>query len=436
MFRVAGFVAFLTIISKILGLARDLLVAQYFGTSMEADAFNLAYLLTGNFFIILGGVGGPFYSSLVAILPKLQSQNFNINHYLKDLVKQVTIGSIFITLVLFFSKDLILSMFIDKDMQPDYFAQTLLNIDILLPLVVLTAPIGILFAAGNCLKKYFSPSLSPGFINVILIAVVIMMGDGYNGLALAIGTSIGSIVSFVIQIPFSFQKNIENLIELSKEKLQLYKKEFYILLIPALISASSTQLMVFIDSYFCKYLQEGSWTAITLANRLVQMPLGVVLTAFLVPVFPKISEMVEAKRFSRIKEVLIKSQVVLLLISLPGIVLGMLYPREIIALIFERGAFDANSTALVAEVFFYLCLSSVPYIFRDSFTRTLYCFGDSKSSLYVMILAIILKFILNLFLVKSYGVAGIAIATVLTSCFNAGCLFLILRKKFRQSVIT
>ena len=87
MFRIAGLVAVLTIISKILGLARDLVIAHYFGTSMEADAFNLAYLLTGNFFIILGGIGGPFYSSLIAVLPKLQSQDFNVQDFLKDLLK-------------------------------------------------------------------------------------------------------------------------------------------------------------------------------------------------------------------------------------------------------------------------------------------------------------------------------------------------------------
>ena len=109
----------------------------------------------------------------------------------------------------------------------------------------------------------------------------------------------------------------------------------------------------------------------------------------------------------------------------------MLFPSQIIALIFERGAFDAQSTALVAEVFFYLCLSVIPYIFRDSFTRTLYCFGDSKSPLYVMLIAIVLKFILNSLLVKSYGIAGIAISTVAASSFNATCLFFILRRRFK-----
>ena len=430
MFRIAGLVAVLTIISKILGLARDLVIAHYFGTSMEADAFNLAYLLTGNFFIILGGIGGPFYSSLIAVLPKLQSQDFNVQDFLKDLLKKLSLISLFVAILLFLVKDFILTIFIDKGLKPEYFAQTLTNIDILLPLIFLAAPIGILFAALNCLKKYFAPSLAPAIVNVILIATVFLMGDGFNGLALAIGTSIGGIVSFLVQLPFAFPGKQAGLVELGLDKLKSYKTEFYTLLVPALLSTSSTQIMVFIDSYFCKYLAEGSWTSVTIANRLVQMPLGVLMTAFLVPVFPKISEMVQEKRFARIREVLTKAIGVLLLISIPAVVVGMLFPKQIISIIFERGAFNAESTLLVSEVFFYLCLSIIPYVLRDSFTRTLYCFGDSRSPLYVMLVAIVLKFILNSFLVTKYGIAGIAISTVAASAFNATCLFFILKHKF------
>lgn len=431
MFKVAGLVAILTVFSKILGLGRDLVIAHYFGTSMEADAFNIAYLLTGNFFIILGGIGGPFYSSIIAIVPKLQTQNFKLAAFLKTIIKKLTLISFFAAVLMYFGKNFILQIFIDKDLKPEYFEQTLLNIDILLPILVITAPIGIMFAVLNCLKKYFAPSLAPAALNVVLISTVLLMGDGFHGLALAIGTSIGGIISFLIQIPFSFQKDLTNLVEMTKEKFSSVKKEYYGLLIPALLSTSSTQIMVFIDSYFCKYLQEGAWTSITLANRLVQMPLGVILTAFLVPVFPKISEMVEEKRFTRIKEVLTKSLGVLLLISIPGVIVGMVFPSQIISIIFERGAFNAESTALVAEVFFYLCLSIIPYIFRDSFTRTLYCFGDSKSPLYVMLIAIALKFILNSFLVSNYGIAGIAISTVAASSFNATCLYFILKRKLK-----
>ena len=107
MYRVASFVAFLTIISKILGLARDLVIAQYFGTSMQADAFNMAYLFTGNFFIIFGGVGGPFYSAVVAALPKyiFEHSANDIWNFLKKLILNTTyVLAGFCVLVFFLKK--------------------------------------------------------------------------------------------------------------------------------------------------------------------------------------------------------------------------------------------------------------------------------------------------------------------------------------------
>ena len=342
--------------------------------------------------------------------------------------------SAFVALALFLSKNFILKIFIDQELKPEYFEQTLLNIDILLPLILLTAPAGILFAVLNCYKRYFAPSLAPGVINIVLIATLFLMGDSFHGLAIAIGTSIGAVLSLVIQIPSAFGNKGNELVEMGKELISKYKNEFYILLVPALLSTTATQIMVFVDSYFCKYLEEGSWTAITIANRLIQMPLGVVMTAFLVPVFPKITEMIAQGRIDRIKEVLTKSLGFLFMLCIPGIAIAMFFSKEIISIIFERGAFNADSTALVAEVFFYLSLSAIPYIFRDSFTRTLYCFGDSKSPLYVMLIAMLLKVLLNLWLVGQIGIAGIAISTVLASAFNASTLFFIVRKNLNKTV--
>jgi len=430
MFKIASLVAILTVFSKILGLVRDLVIANYFGTSMQADAFNIAYLLTGNFFIILGGIGGPFYSSMVAILPKIQAQKFTSTEFIKQVLKKLFVFSCGFAFLIFIFKEFLLKIFIDAQESPEYFQLALKNIDILLALVVITAPVGIIFACLNCFKKYLAPSLAPALVNIVLIAILLAMGDSHNGLALAIGTSIGGVLSLLIQIPFLKEK-AQNLIALTQENLSKYKKDFYILLIPALLSTFSTQIMVFIDSYFCKSLAEGSWTAITISNRLIQMPLGVLLTAFLVPVFPKISQMIEEKRFTRIKEVLTKSLAVLIGICIPGIIISVLYPKEIIAFIFERGAFDANSTLLVSQVFVFLVLSMIPFILRDSFTRTLYCFNDSKSPFYVMLVAIALKITLNAILVPKLGISAIAITTVASSCFNAFCLFFILKTKFK-----
>ena len=94
------------------------------------------------------------------------------------------------------------------------------------------------------------------------------------------------------------------------------------------------------------------------------MPLGVLLTAFLVPVFPRVTELFAKKDLSGIVTLLKKALQTLTLLCLPAILIGCLWSEDLICLIFERGAFDARSTAMVSSVFFYLCFSVLPFVFR------------------------------------------------------------------------
>lgn len=432
MLRIVSLVASLTVISKIIGLARDLVIAHYFGTSMMADAFNLAYLFTGNIFIIFGGIGGPFYSAIVAQLPKLQDTPQIALAFLKDIIIKTFLILSLIALALYFFKSQILKLFINIETQPDYFSLTSLNIDILIPLVLICGPIGIIFAILNCYKKYIEPSLSPAIVNIVLIGTVFIIGDGMNGLALAIGTSIGGIASLLFQAPSLIRiKSKMGNIKAQAEELIKAKSEFYHILYPALLSTAMAQLMVFVDGFFCKGLAEGSWTSLVLANRLIQMPLGVLLTAFLVPLYPRITAEISQANLREVKRLLIKTLKILTLIILPGIVLAAFFAEDLIRLVFERGAFNARSTAMVSSTFFFLSFSALPFIFRDSFTRTLYSFGDSRTPLYVMLAGIVLKIILNTVLVLRMGLDGIALATSLVSLFNASLLFLVVKSKLK-----
>lgn len=430
MLKVVSLIASLTVISKILGLARDLVIAHYFGTSMMADAFNLAYLFTGNVFIIFGGIGGPFYSAIVAKLPKLQDTPHIAWGFIRHVLFKTSLALVLVSAGLFFFKSYLLKFFVDYVDKPEYFNLTLMNIDILLPLVLICGPIGIIFAVLNCYKKYVEPSLSPAVVNVALIATVLIMGDTMNGLALAIGTSIGGVLSLGFQLPSLARiKAKMGTLKASAEDILNAKSDYYHILYPALLSTGMAQLMVFVDGFFCRGLEEGSWTSLVLANRLIQMPLGVLLTAFLVPLYPRITAHIGDNNLTEVRRLLTKALKILTAIIVPGIIIAVFFAEDLIRLVFERGAFDARSTMMVSSVFFYISFSSLPFVFRDSFTRTLYSFGDSRTPLYVMVAGIILKVILNFFLVERMGLEGIALAASLVSLFNASVLFTVVRRK-------
>jgi len=433
MLKIASLVAVLTIISKVLGLSRDLIVANYFGTSITADAYNMAYLFTGNFFIVFGCIGGPFYSAVVSSLPKVKSNRWE---FLRSIIIKSSVALIVLTIVLYFIKPWLFSLFIDARAMPQYYSQTLYQFDWLMPLIVLCAPAGIIYAALNAYHRYFEPSLSPAVVNIVMIIAVLVMGDAYSGLALALGTSVGALLSVLYQLPalYSLRPQLEAETAGHDGPLTLRgdEKQYNELLIPALLSTAIGQGIVFVDSFFCNGLEQGSWTALVIANRLIQLPLGVVLTSFLVPVFPSIAQLAAEERYTEMRNKVLRALGYILLLCTPALIVGMVWTEPAIRLVFERGAFDARSTALVSEAFFYLCLSIIPYIFRDTITRVFYSLGDSKTPLYVALLAIFVKIALNYLLVERYELAGIAMATVLMTCFNFVLLAALLYRKIAK----
>jgi len=420
-----------------LGLARDLIIAHYFGTSMMADAFNLAYQFTGNFFVILGGVGGPFYTSIVSTLPKIINEHHQHSpKFIAAIIWRTLLMCLVLSLAFFLIQKPLLSLYIDKTTHREYYDLTLFNLNLLLPLFMICGPIGLIAGILNCYKRYIWPTLSPAVINIILIAMVLAMGDTHSGIALALGSSIGGVLSLLVQLPGL--KKITDEVAHGNESVQgsfdIKKliKDYDYLLYPALFSSVASQLIVFVDSFFCKSLETGSWTALTLGNRIIQMPLGVLLTAFLVPIFPRIAELIAKHDISKTKQILIKASSILIVICIPGTIVGLLYSETLIRTVFEHGAFDANSTRLLSTVFYYLCFSIIPYALRDTLTRTLYCFGDSKTALILTCLAVALKFPLNYYLVDRMGLAGLALSTTVITIINAVILYFVVSARFKN----
>ncbi len=440
MLRVASLIAGLTLVSKLLGLMRDLVIAHYFGTSTYSDAFNLAYLFTGNIFIIFACVGGPIYSAVVASLPKIERKLQG--NFLKKILVSTSLIFIVVAALIYLTKNFILKAFIDQSLKPEYFDLTLRNIDVLLALILITAPNAILAAVLNIYKKYFASSLSPAITNIALIISVMTFNTGFGGLSLALGSSVGGIFATMLFFP-SFlriinRKNLNNTSSIesnlekpSSEKLKIEIKSYNHILIPALMSTGFAQLMVFVDSFFCRGLEEGSWTAVTLANRLIQMPLGILITSIVVPLFPKISLLVKQANFKEINSRIFRLGRNLLFICIPGVLIGLIFHEDLIRLVFERGAFDARSTEMVSSLFFYLCLGIIPYLFKELLVRTFYSFGDSRTPFMIMGLAIIIKASLNYFLVPIYGLNALAMTMV---CMNIVSFLILLSLFLRKSI--
>lgn len=427
-----GIVAVLTVLSKCAGLIRDIVVLQAFGTNYLSDAFNNATLFTGNILILFGGLGGPFHSSAVAVLtPKKDDPDSG-----RMMVQIFLATLIFLILpsvaIYFFAPALIkfiapASALVEAHRQ-EYWNETVRQIRIMLPLVAISGFVGLSYGVLNVYNRIFWPSFSPAIASLALIIAVFCFGDTAGIVCLAWATLAGAIGQAVVQIPgmlktplkWSFSKNLHPGL-----------KEYLLMLGPAAFSTSIGQISLYVHLYFTSTIQEGGWTAIVNANRLIQLPLGVLLTAMLVPILPRFTEQVAGNRIQDLKDELSKALRLLWFLALPIAALLMAIPTPIIKLLFERGKFTTHSTEMVTTFMIFLAPGIFFYLARDLITRVFYAHQDSKTPFLIAVAAILLQTVLDwlfVFQMKT-GIAGIAIATTLVTVFNLFALTFFARKK-------
>jgi len=161
----------------------------------------------------------------------------------------------------------------------------------------------------------------------------------------------------------------------------------------------------------------------------VQLPLGVLLTAMLVPILPRFTQQVTEDRIDDLKAEFRRGLRILWFLSLPIAGILMALPGPILGLLFQHGHFTEKDTELFSVALVWLVPSIVFYVGRDLITRVFYAHQDSKTPYRVAMAAIVLKAILDWVLVAPLGVGGISLATTLITVFNLTCLGLLLRRK-------
>jgi putative peptidoglycan lipid II flippase len=464
MAKTFGVVAVLTVLSKFVGLARDMVVAAAYGTSVIADAYNYAYMFTGNILILFGGLGGPFHSSTVAIVTP-QKENRDSGKLISQiLVLTVMVLAVITGLAYLFAGPI--SQYAASLYTPDvpqvahsFAGQNALSTMnslllpekkalfgqqfyqqflIMLPLIVISGIVGVSYGILNVYNKIFWPSLSPAIASIAIIVAIWVSTPADPatrliwGIPLAVGTLAGAIGQMLAQIPAMSRLPLNW--ALSKEP-QPGLSEYTKMLWPAVISTSIGQLTVYVDSWFALAMtnQQGAWTAVVNSNRLVQLPLGILLTAMLVPILPRFTEQVAANKPDSLKAEMRRALNFLWFCSLPVTAILFVIPQPIVEVLYQRGNFDASSTQIVTLALLFLAPSIVFYVARDLMTRVFYAYKDSTTPYRVGMLAIGVKALLDWMLLQPQfmngSVAAISLASSLITVFNLTLLTWALKNK-------
>jgi putative peptidoglycan lipid II flippase len=417
--KAAGLIALVTIFSKMLGFARDWAVMYVYGTSLISDAYYAAFQLPSFAIVLLGGLGGPFHTTTVSVFSRLIKDNEAPDQKAKALLATfITLTSVVFTvlsiLTLIFAYPIMGTIL--HGASPELIALSARQMQIMSPCILAGGIVGILYGISNIYHCFLWPSLSPMAMSITIMAGLFLFPNDNTGLVLAWATLAGGILQLLMQLPEFFRQKFSLKPAWDWKAPEIGKAAE--MLFPATIGTTIGQLVTYVDMAFVSTLQEGGWSAVTLSNRLIQLPLGVLQTALLVPIFPRFSRAAADGDYAEIKRTFKIGVISLWLISIPMLVLMLLYTEPMIRLIFEHGKFNADDTQLVSMAVMFQALQIIPYFARDSITRVFYAFQDSKTPLLVGLFTIFSKAALNALLVPKFGVGGITFAITLVTFIN------------------
>lgn len=437
MAAIASIVAAATLLSKLFGLIRQQAIAAAFGGGPVINAYTYAYVVPSFLLILLGGINGPFHSAMVSALSRRDRRES------AAIVETTTtiIGAVMlvVTVALVLGAGNIIDLLAPGlTMDPGTAAATELGSDtlaelaqtrdlavfqlqLMAPIALFAGLIGIGFGALNATDRYWLPSISPLLSSVVTIAAIggflwlggeqpaataALVGAGL----LALSTTAGAVLQWLAQLPAQLQEGLGRL-RLRLDWHHPGVREVFALLLPATLSSGMLQINLYTDLFFASYIPKAP-AALNYANLLVQTPLGLVSSAVLVPLLPVLSRRVGAGDWDGFRQLVRQGVIVAALTMLPLSATMLPLATPIVRVVYERGAFGATDSAIVAAVLGVSAVGMGVYLGRDVMVRVFYALGDAKTPFRISIATIAVNAGLDWLLVPRFGAPGIVLATV------------------------
>ncbi len=416
--------AAMTMLSRVFGLLRDIVIARYFGAGAGADAFFVAFKIP-NFLRRLFAEG----AFAQAFVPVLSEYKVKYGHQaVKGLVDAVsgTLGLVLavITLLACLGAPYVTMVFAPGFIaSPEKFALAADILRITFPYLFLISLTAFSGAVLNSYGQFAAPAFTPVLLNLSLISSAIWLAPYFSEgvMALAWGVLIAGALQFFFQFPFLMRIGL-----MPRPKLDYGHagvRQILKLMLPALLGVSVSQINLLLDTVLASFLQTGSVTWLYFSDRLSELPLGVIGIAIGTVILPSLSRSHAGdspERFSRTMDWALR---LVMLIGLPAALALMLLAEPLIITLFYYGemtAFDVEMSAksLVAYASGLQAFMLIKVLAPGYFSRQ-----DTKTPVKIGIVAMVANMVFNLSLIWHLAHVGLALATSLAAWLNAGLLW-------------
>lgn len=427
--RSAGVISLATLVSRILGFIRDIVIARLFGIYIYAQAFVIAFRIP-NLFRDLVGEG----ASNAAIVPVLSEYNLKrskeefwelanilLNLLLIVLSAITVLGIIFSPLIV----RLIAPGFISS---PEKLAATINLNRIIFPYILLIGLTAYATAVLNSLKNFTVSAFAPCLLNIAIIICALLLGEGTKGLAT--GVLLGGLLQLAVQIPVLYKKGFRP--KFTRSFGHPGVTQIRRLMLPRLASSGIYQLNNFMDSIFgslAAIVGEGGVAVLYFAYRLVQFPIGVFSNAIAQAILPTFSTQVLENDQDNLKTTLSWGLRVVLFVMLPMSAVFMVLAQPLVSTFFGGGRFDVHSANLTSNALVFYSIGLCAYGGTKILQCCFFALKDTVTPAKIAGLSLLLNIILNALLMFPLKIGGLALATSISGIITFFFLFVILSKR-------
>lgn len=423
--RTAAIIIIITLLSKIFGFAREVVLSYFYGASNVSDAYIISLTVPT---VIFGFISVGVATGYIPLFTKVENK---INEksaidYTCNLINLLMISSTIIVVLGLLYTDVIVKIFA-SGFKGETLVLAINFTRITLIGIYFTTLLNIFVSYLQIKGNYYIPALIGFPLNTITI-LAIVLSIMTNVYILPIGTLLAILCQVLLLIIFVKRKGFRySLILNLREPTILQTMQISA---PIILGSSLNQINKLVDRTIASNIAVGGISALNYAQKLDGLIQGLFITSIIAVLYPTISKFAVQGNKKDLKKLVIESINIIGLLVIPSSIGAMLFSRQIVVFLFGRGAFDTTAINMTSISLLYYSLGMIAFGLREILLRVFYSLGDSKTPMINGIIGILINIVLNIILSKYIGIGGLALA----SSISGGVVCLLLFVKLRVKI--
>jgi putative peptidoglycan lipid II flippase len=425
MFRTILSVGGFTLLSRLTGFVRDIVLAAILGASQMMDAFVVAQRLPNQFRAIFGE--GAFSSAFIPSYSRLREQAgiaaaqlFADRVFTILLFVQLAMLAVALPLMPW----LIALVAPGQKANQEAFALTVALARIAFPYLLFITLVTLQAGLLNSVDKFAAAAFAPVLLNVaIVIALALSFLFPSAAHAAAWGVTAAGVAEWALLTLAARRAGV--MATLARPAVDQDVTSFLKALGPAVLGSAGVQIAVLADMIIASFLPAGSYSAIYFADRIYQLPVGVIGIAAGTVVLPTMSRLIAAGDAASANRAQNRAIGMTLILSMPCVAAFLTMPDMLVNALFARGAFDARAAAIAAQVLFAYAIGLIPVLLIRSVVASFFARGDTTTPVIASLTALGLNILFKVIFAEQLGAAGLALATALGAWINLGILYVL-----------